>query len=735
MDGGDSGEVPVKSKPRVVIRFDASVSSPDYTGVFMENGGQIDAMAVRWQSDLAVSGAKYSTVVTFPHTKTTKVELELPEDQFTIDGEYVVLATDIRLNQMTQRMVAAINGTIVHSLTGETSDHVYNVLNGGAHYQMGVTYKTFEGFSATLAVSGVRIMTKENDGTYKRRPCRFEKNDAEVEKMLKAAATIAEEYAKMGWGMRQAVVYEPSPMLHKTVYSEIVGVKGRGYSLLHSIMDREAYMTLDTLNALYETAIGCDCCQDKVDIQAFKSATDRPGLMAALEATTVGNATSLIVNVLMSYRADGRNIVLSTGAGFAPVENWNASAPRSCLESNDCDGLALLAIALIRTAVNLSKEDLEKYEYLRYVRNAVFPHYHVALAVLGASAAEATSADETHSTIAGHAIAVLVPTMSFLRSLARTSGKGIGKGGPKYLESPELQNTVETLRFAAFFPSTTVDQLPASERELLANWNTAKHEFKQLAMLAIEGTTPASSALYVPNPESRVKASKAAQLDKKVFQSAAPNVFRSVKRLHVGSGQEHTFYSALVELTFGPDFPLWISGPIRAKESAATQYVLYDDIDSDEITKAGASPRDLVLERYGAFPLVSVGSMVAHVLDFAAKKAKMDVMPPRVPGPLILDSFQCNSLELSMGHIQRLEGMLAKKTAENKSTEGQHCVAYICAFNTLVHNPDGVKHFVDRLDSIATSGVVDKKVIPGMAQDETGREVGVFLHIDIYSPV
>jgi len=701
----------------------------------METGGQIDAMAVRWESDFAMSGANNATVIKFPHTKTTEIELEVPEKLFTIEGDYVVLPTDLRLNMMSQRMAAAINGTLVHSLAGEASENLYNVLNGGAHFQMGLTYKTFEGHSASLAVSGIRVMSREDDGSYKRRPVRFQKNSDELEKKLVAAAAISEEYVKAGWATRQAVVYKPSPMLHKAVYSEIVGIKGRGYSLLHSIMDREAYMTLETLNALFETAIGCDLCQDKVDIQAFKSATDRPGLMAAMQAHIVANAVSLVVNVLMSYRADGRNVVLSTGAGFAAVENWNASVPRDCLESEDCDGLTLLAISLIRTATNLSEEDLEKYEYLRYVRNTVFPHYQVGLAILGATASEATSADESHSAIAGHAIPVFVPTMPFLRALARSSGKGIGSNGAKYLESPNLQNAVENLRFAALFPSSTVDQMPSSERGLLSSWPVAKDEFRQLKVLSMEGTTPTSSTMYVPDPERRVRDSKAVELDKVVFGRASPNVFRSVKRLHVGAGEKHAFYSELVELTFAPDSPLWTYAPLRANDSAATQFVLYDDIDSSDITSAGASPMDLVMERYGAFPLVSVGSMVAHVLDVAAEKAKMDVMPPRLPGPARLDSYQCKSLDLSMKHVDKLEAMLAKKTAESKSTEGQHCVAYIAAFNTLVHNPDGVKQFLDKIESIATSGVVDKKVIPGMAQDEAGRDVGIFLHVDIYSPV
>jgi len=731
----EQGAAPPKSKPRLVVRFRASVSTPDFTGVFMESGGQIDGMAVTWQSDFALSGAKNATVVTFPRKETIEIELEVPENIFTFEGEHVVLPTELRLNMMSQRMVAAINGTLVHSLAGEASDHLYNVLKAGSHSQMGLTYKTFEGHSSTLAVSGVCVMFQGEDGSYKRHPVKFQENP-KLEVQANLAASVSEDYVKIGWDVRQVAVYKPCPVLHKTVYSEIVGINGRGYSLLHSIMDRDAYMTPATINALFETAIECDCCQDKVEIDAFKSATKSPGLQAAMQAKTVANATSLVVNVLMSYRADGRNVVLPTGAGFASVENWNASAPRSCLESNDCDGLALLAISLLRTAINLSSQELETYEYLRYVRNAVFPHYQVALSVLGATAAEATSADESHSSIAGHAIAVLVPTMSFLRALARTSGKGIGRDGPKYLEL-QVAGAVEQSRFEAFFAHETTNtmQLPSTELLLLDSWETAKDEYKELKMLSIEGTTPSSSTMYVPDPNHRVEARKAADLDKTVFMRAAPNVFRSVKRLHVGSGEGHTFYSALVELTFAADFPLWTYPNLRKLHSAATQFVLYSDIDSSDIVSVGASPSDIVMERYGVFPLVSVSSSAAEVLDVAAKKAKMDVMPPRVPGPAKLDSYQTRSLELSMNHIKKLETMLAKKTKLSKSTDGQHCVAYICAFNTLVHNPEAVGQFVDMLELIATSGVVDMKIIPGMAQDENGLDVGRFLHIDIYSPV
>ena len=728
--------MPGQKKPPLFIHFNVSESSPDYTGVFMENGGKMDAMAVAWQCDFAVSGSKNSTHVALKRNKTTAVELEIPPDMFSMSSDGVVLLpSDFRLNVMTQRIVASINGTLVHSLAGESSACLYHILDGGAHFQMGLTYKTFKGNSSTLAVSGVLIKSTQV-GTVVSHQCRFERESESVRASLATAAATSELYVKHGWDIRQAVVYKPSPALSKTVYSEIVGVDARGYNLLHSIMDRQAYMELETLDALFEAAIGCDLSYCKETIRLFTEQTYQPGLGAAKHALTIANATNLIVNVLMSYRADGLSVVLPNGVQFAPVENWNASVPRSCLESNDCDGLSLLAIALIRTAVGLKTQDLNTYPYLKSVRNVVFPHYQVALAVLGATAAEATSADDTHSTIAGHAIAVLVPTVSFLRALERTSGKSIGNlalGSIHFDTGSDVTNT----RFSAFFPSDTLSQMPEDEQGLLSDWDSAKDKFKELTMLSIEGTTPADSTLYLPEIAKRHEAMKKAALDRQIFELAAPNALRSLKRLYGGPSGHHIFYSSLLELTFAPDFPLWTSDTLRESNNAATQFVLYNDIESPEITSAGASPMELVMEKYGAFPLVSVGTHAALVLDAAARKAKMDVMPPRVPGPIVLDDYQCQSLNLSNQHIKDLSFHLKRVTEElhEENVEGQHCVAYVCAFNTLVHNPHAVSQFCEKLKSIATQGVVDKTVIPGLACDTNGNDLGLFLIINIYGYV
>ena len=54
------------------------------------------------------------------------------------------------------------------------------------------------------------------------------------------------------------------------------------------------------------------------------------------------------------------------------------------------------------------------------------------------------------------------------------------------------------------------------------------------------------------------------------------------------------------------------------------------------------------------------------------------------------------------------------------------------AFNTLVHNPEGVGQFVETMRRVAVSGVVDKRIIPGLAHDADHNEVGLFLHLDVY---
>ena len=723
----------------VYLKFETSSKSPDYMEMFMENGGPINAMAARWQSDMSVSGSEHSQVVIFHNRCTTSVKIEIPTSQYKqLENDQIELPSHMRLNAMTQRLCTSINGTIVHSLSGQSSAHLYDILRAGSHYQMGVTYKSFTALAAAIAVSRARIVSVDEDGKETRLKPVFKSMPKEMRDTLEYAVACSEEYAKAAYATRQILVYPKSPMLHKAVYNEAVGINGRGYSLLHSIMDRTAYVSLETLNGLYEAAIASECAQEKDDIQTFLSATDRPGMIAASEAKTVASATSLIVNVLMSYRADGRNVVMPAGVGFVPVENWNSSVPRSCLEAGDCDNLAMISIALIRSAQSLTESQLvdPKYKYLKAVHNVICPHYQLALSVIGATSAEGTTADANHSSIAGHAITVLIPTVQFLRGISKPMHKRIGANGTPVCDLHSI-DLINEMRFKALYPKNVIGKLPENEKRNLENFETAQEEFTLLSVQAIEGTAPTDSRMWLKNSCRRKDAYNTVQREKVVFGKASPNVFRAVQVMHVGGRSPeagHVFYSDLVELTFAPDNPLYTDKALREANEAATQFVLTPDTNSNEIKTAGCTPKQMVMEEYGVVPLVKLNTKSAEALDVAGKMAALDVIPHRTRGPTQLSKFQSETLRQSMDHIETLANLLAERTETNEIDKESHqCVAYIAAFNTLVHNPEGVKQFIKQMENIAICGIVDKRIIPGLAVDSDGKDVGVFIHLDIYA--
>lgn len=359
---GTHGAVGAPTK-KVYLRFDVTQNAPDYTQIFKSTGGQLNAMAVAFETDASVSGCRVSSKITFSPQGRASVSIELAEFEFLEertpeDEPRVALPNRARLMMSSQRVVTAINGTLATSLACEGSIHLHSLLSSPDNTQMGLVYKTFLAHAESHGFSRARVVSVDTDAEAAGREGAetmfvpvFQKPADDVSKMLEAAEQLVERYAKAGFDARQAVVYGPSPMLHKTVFSEIVGVNGKGYCLLHDIMLRESNMTPATLDELYRVAIAVDCCQDKADVSAFLLHANKPGIAAAAQARTVAFATSLIVNVLMSYRADGRNVVTPAGCDFASVENWDRANNRTCLQSNDCDGLALAAVELVRSAI------------------------------------------------------------------------------------------------------------------------------------------------------------------------------------------------------------------------------------------------------------------------------------------------------------------------------------------------------------------------------------------------
>lgn len=735
-----AGDVIPEKKGRVYLKFTASQNEPDFMGIFMEGGGQINAAATRWHTDFAMTGSSETTVTELDRNDLKEVTIEIPWDEWrtreVFGVEAVALSAATRVNVSTSRIGAAINGTLVSSVSGQGSEYLKRVLKHSGHAQMGLVYSSWLAHAASIGISDTRIVRIMPDGSEQEQNVLFEGRAPDVMLKLASAAKIVNMYVQTGWAIRQHLVYPPSPMLTKTVFKETVGCDSQGYSLVHDIVERGAPMGLETLDSLFEAGIRTDCCHDTNDYVAFMSATATPGVVAAREARTVASAASLVVNFLVAYRADGRNFVSATGADFAPAESWLRQVTRTPIDANDCDGSALLGVGLIRTAMSLSPEDAAKYIHLAAVKNAVSTYYSVGVSVVGASAAEATSADGDHSSVAGHAIAVLMPNIAILRGLEKATPMKLGKTD-QFVCDESKRGQVAEARFNALFPKEVREGLASpAERGFLKDWETARGSFlDEFVPYAIEGTTPSSPVMYQTNSVTRRNAEKDAKKDDIALAKASPNVFRSVKVLHVGgstSGSTHRFYRDLVEVTFPRTHPLYQDRELRELKSAATQYVLSRPQPGEAIQTVGATPKDLVEENFLVTPLVSLDDQMADILDYASDVAAKDVIPPRPTGPMKLNDFQTNSLKQSMETIYDLRKQINKG---GEGIEGSHCVQYTVAFSTLVHNPKGVEHFCKTIKGLATDGCVDCVPINGLAVSDDGEEVGEFISINAYVPV
>jgi hypothetical protein len=755
---------------KVSLCFVASQNEPDLTTIFLTAGGQINAAAARWDTDFAVTGSTESSVSNLNSHNLREVRVAISDKHISFetktgkngdDVDTVIMDASMRLNVSTSRIGTAINGTLVSTVAGQGSEYISQILKPGkSHSQIGLVYSSWAAHAASVGISNARIVSTQENGTDVECDVLFRTPSVALKSKLSEAAKIVNTYVQIAWSFREQLVYEASPTLTKTVFKEVVGVDAQGYSLVHDIVQRGAPMSLETLDSMFEACIRQQLDHNPERYAEFMQTTERAGFLAAAGAKNVASATSLLVTYLVSYRVDGRNLVSAMGSSFAPAESWLRQTARDHIEANDCDGSALLAVGVLTAASGITETQEKEYKHLLAIKNVISPHYSVGVSIVGASAAEATSADGAHANVAGHAIALLMPNLHLLRALSRSAEMQLAKTGAHVIDENRREH-VANARFDAFFPKNVVKKLSDYDRNNLKSWKDARDldKFKGLHTFAIEGTTPADSLLYVQNAKDRRDAQADVERDDVALAKASPNVFRSVKMLHVGgstAGSTHRFYRDLVEVTFPRSFPLWKNEKMRNLSLAATQYVFSRPQAGDAITTVGASPRDIHEQTFLALPLVNgMDKNSAETLDLASTLAEHDVIPPRPKGPMTLTEFQTKCLKTSMKHLRDLENHFVERSCKNlkdvdedgEEDDDSHCVTYTSAYSTLVHNPEAVLHFCKTIEALATDGCVDIQKIKGMAQwfegtkeegeeeGEEGEEAGFFVSINAYIPV
>lgn len=703
----------------VSLHFDATVSQPAYAKLFLASGGAINTAAAEGPIDFAVTGSTAAVHDTLHNDECRTVTIELPDTMFRVADGRIVLDACSKLNASSLRTGAAINGTLVDTHAGAGSVYLANLLRAGdatGHAQLPCVYGTLASHACTIGISNVRI----TDASGEEVDVEFVADDTK-HTLLAKAETVVDEWARSAWGVREKVVYGLSPNLTKSVAKVPVGINDKGYELVHNIVDQEFPFSIQTLDSLFEHAVGMELEYNADETQQMLSATAYPGMKAAVWAQTIAAACSTAVNYLVAYRADGRTVMRATGSGFEATESWLRTPMRTPCESNDCDGSGLLVLSMIQAAVDAPDEDLDRHPYVRAIKNAVFPYYTYGIAVVAATSAEASGGgSKTQDTVAGHAVAMMIPTTAFLSAIDRAAANHRVEG--QSLEAPP--ESLRKARFRAVFNDDVLDSLPEAE---VAKLRAGEFQSFALPPYAMEGTTPAYPVLYTEDAKKRDAHASDSEKDTKALQQAAPNVGRSFKRLDVGGKHKHDphrFYHDFVEITVHPRHPLYSNSDVRRLSSAATQFV-FARPDSTTLCKAGCTPRQLVTNDYVLVPLHTVDLARGEILDFAASVSKQDVIPPRA-GAMVLSASQSRDLKRSVAALRGLDARL------NKEEVPGHCVAYILAYSSLVNNPQAIEHFCERVASVAVAGLLDFRRVAGLAvhPGEGAKEAGDFVIVN-----
>ena len=714
VDKETEDKVPRNNELRLV--FEATQSQPDFAKLFLASGGALNTAAGPSETDLALTASKKCAYARLSAIDATEFHMRIPDEMIVRhDDTSVTLNSELKLNVNSNRIGSAINGVIVDTHAGSGAVYVSHLLtNKKSHTLVPCTYNMLMSHACTLGISNVRIM-RSNDGfvTDEEVDVIFEK-DEESANILSKAERALDELANDAWNMRQKLVYAPSPTLTKSVAKVPVGINGTGFSPVHDIISGPFPFGMPALNSLFEATIGMELEFDEENIQKLRDSTQEPGLRASNWAQTIAAATSVAVNYLIAYRADGRTVIGANGSEFVATESWRKIHKPTA--GDDCDGGALIAVSMINAAIESNEAD--DFPYLKVVKNVVHPYYQIGVGVVGATAGQANAADASKQHVVGHAIAMMVPTLSMLDGLDRgatnhtVDGRSLLAG-----TGVSAAKDLARMRLEALFPEHVLATLPSEESTKLISGNIAEWESaKRLKPYAIEGTTPAIPIFEITDSHKRNAMLEGAQRDTQAFNAAAPTVGRGIKVL-LGK-----FYHDVVEFSLASNTPLYTDAKLREAGHASTQFV-FANPSSRDLVRAGATPKDLVTGEYALVPLHTVDSIKSAMLDVASEAANADVMPPRGE-PMRLSEYESTNLKRSISALEKLGSALPDEHSTG------HCVAYILSYSSLVNNTLAIEHFADRIKSSSVAGVVDFSMIKGLATYADGAEAGHFVVVN-----
>ena len=756
--------------PEYLLRLSAQKAEVDLAQQFLAKGGTLGGAAARGNTSFALSHA--DTHHTFLLTETNQaIDLPVPAKLLETSratffdetkgsmkvgdsvGPHVLLSDRTRLNVVATRTGAAINGTLVSTLSGTASVKLLDLFNtvdakevvgeGAAGRaprpdvavtQIPIRYPNWESINATLAVCQPQLIRVAADGTETEVSALFFTPTEQAARLNKVQPVLKSIYDR-AWQMTKDAVFAPEPNLHKSVVAERdAGFDMSGYSLAAAANDTPPALKPEVAEALLAATLEAELPSTHAQMLADLSV---PSLKATSKyGRSIATGLSAAAAFAMPYRVDGTPADTPEGLKMFQSESWPVQANVDFGRlADDCDGQASLANQLIEQAWSLktSGASMGALPNLRAVANSIGAHYVHGMTVLAANAGHADAADASKKTIAGHAIITALPKTSFGEAMARGSRAKING---KFVVEPQFQRAVTAARWEELYPQWLLDEMPGDERRALASQQAARRmHMATIATgpqpLAIEGTTYASSQLYEHDYEKREERRLEFVEAKASLDAFSPNILRVFKTLDVCETGEHAFYNAMVEQSFSLKHGVMTSAPLRSMNAACCHVRHVKLTPAGDVVGTGSSPKDLATGNFALVPLWTAGTEDGALIDEAHAEALGNTLPMR-GAPITANS------EIFHKNIKTLRGLDAFFHEEGKPEYESFPHQAVVSFASLVGNA----HALDDISEVlkATPHVRGEiygldKVIPGLATGADGEELGRFIVVEVDLPL
>ena len=753
-----------------LLRLSAQKSEVDLAKQFLAKGGTLGGAAARGNTSFALSHADMHQTFLLTDTNQT-IDLPVPAKLLESSratfhaethgnmrinanvGPHVLLSDRTRLNVVSTRTAAAINGTLVSTLAGTASVKLLDLFSTVdakeavdgegvtgkaprpevAFTQIPIRYPNWESINATLGVCQPQLIRVGADGVETEVSALFFTPNAQAERLAQVQPVIKSIYDR-AWQMTKDAVFAPEPNLHKSVVSERdAGFDMSSYSLAAAANDTPAPLRPEVAEAVLSAALAQELPGTHAQMLADLSV---PSFKATGKyVKSIATGLSATAAWAMPYRVDGTPADTPEGLKMFQSESWPVQANVDFGRlSDDCDGQASLANQFIEQAwaLKTSGADMSALPNLRAVANSIGAHYVHGMTVLAANAGHADAADASKKTIAGHAIVTALPKVSFGVAMARG---GKSKINGKFVVEPQFQRAVTTAQWEELYPQWLLDEMPADERRFLASHDTARQMHTATMVtgpqpLSIEGTTFASSQLYEHDDAKREERKLDFVDAKSSLEAFSPNILRVFKTLDVCETGEHAFYNAMVEQSFSLKHGLMTSGPLRSMGAACCHVRHVQVSPAGEVTGTGASPKDLATGNFALVPLWTAGTEDGALIDEAHAEALSNTLPMRGT-PVSANS------EIFHKNMATLRDLDAFFHAEGKPEYDGFPHQAIVSFASLVGNAHALSDISEVLK--ATPHVRGEiygldTVIKGLATDASGEELGRYVVIEVDLP-